>query len=83
MKNRAILITTFLLILLTACKTEEVPKDEVPTVDNPHNIIVDGKNITQANFLQKYCINKEENENCIKVQSAMALDAVEGNSPRF
>jgi len=71
-------------MLLTACdKTEKLPKDEVPRVDNPHDVVVDGQNITQANFLQKYCINKEENENCIKVQNAMALDTIEGNSPRF
>ena len=82
MKNIRIiaLLTT---VLLTACSKDETPKDEVPKVEDPHNIVIDGQKMTQANFLQKYCVGKVDNETCAIVGNAMGMDATEGEVPRF
>lgn len=75
---RRIFAATLLpLVLLTACN------DGVPKVDDPHHVVVEGQKMTQAEFLQKYCINKVGNETCAKVQNAMSLDATKGEAPRF
>ncbi len=63
--------------LLTACS------DDVPTVEDPHNVVVDGEKMTQADFLQKHCVAKTGNENCEKVKNAMSKDATKGAVPRF
>lgn len=68
----AILLTGF----LAACSN-----DDVPNVEDPHNVVVDGQKITQADFLQKYCVGKELNETCTKVKNAMAMDSTQSKSP--
>ncbi|WP_333878393.1 hypothetical protein [Methylobacter sp.] len=77
MKNICI-IALFTTVLLTACSKDETPKDEVPKVEDPHNIVIDGQKMTQANFLQKYCVGKVNNENCAIVGNAMGMDATKG-----
>ena len=43
---------------------------EVPHVDDPHNIVVNGEEMSQADFLDKYCIGKESHPTCSKVVDA-------------
>ncbi len=76
MKN-IFIITLISTVLLTACS------DGIPKVEDPHNVVVDGQKMTQAAFLQKYCIGKEYNETCGQVQNAMSKDATKGVVPRF
>lgn len=40
---------------------------EVPQVDDPDNIIVNDEKMSAAAFLEKYCIEKEDDSNCSKV----------------
>ncbi|CAA9890770.1 hypothetical protein METHB2_290017 [Candidatus Methylobacter favarea] len=65
--------------LLAACG------EDVPTVEDVHNVEVGGQKMSQADFLQKYCIGKELNETCAKVKNAMATDSTKspGGIPRF
>lgn len=56
--------------------------DGVPKVDNPHAIMVDGKKMTQAAFLQTYCTAKGNNETCLRVVRAMRSDATKGVIPK-
>lgn len=64
---------------LTACG------DGVPEVSDPHNIVVDGKKLSQVEFLEKYCDGKPENETCQRVRRAMIADSTKGKTapPRF
>jgi hypothetical protein len=50
--------------------------DSVPHVADPHNIVVDGQSMTQQSFLMKFCSGKKDNETCLRVGQAMAIDAV-------
>lgn len=70
-------VAPFLIALLAACS------DGVPKIDDPHNVIVDGQKMTQAAFLEKYCIGKGNNETCLKVDHAKRMDATKGAVPRF
>ena len=72
--NLAIFAVVF---LLTACS-----QDDVPRVEDPHNIMMDGKKITQQEFLKKYCVAKPANETCAKVSNAMSLDSTKGQMPK-
>lgn len=76
---KKIFTVTIFTIFLTACS------DGVPKVEDPHNVIVDGQKMKQADFLQKYCIGKELNETCANVKNAMAMDSTKSPSgiPRF
>ncbi len=78
MKN-IFIIPLFSTVLLTACS------DGIPKVEDPHNVVVGGQKMTQAAFLQKYCIGKEYNETCAKIKNAMATDTTKapGGIPRF
>jgi hypothetical protein len=62
---------------LTACS-----QGDVPSVEDPHNIVMDGKKITQQEFLQKYCVSNPANETCAKVRNAMSLDSTKGQMPK-
>lgn len=74
--NKQTLMALLPLLLLAACK------DEVPKVDDPHNIVVDGKPITQLAFVNKYCMETATNETCVKVRRAMLQDSTKGAVPR-
>ncbi len=75
--KKIIVLALLPIVLLTACS------DDVPKVDDPHNVVVDGQKMTQANFLQRYCISRAGNETCDKVKNAMDKDATKGVIPRF
>jgi hypothetical protein len=73
-----ILFTLSLIIgLLSACT------DDVPAVDDPHNIVIGGQKLKQVEFLQKYCVEKPAHETCMKVKNAMSKDFTKGEVPRF
>ena len=50
---------------------------EVPHVDDPHNIVVNGEEMSQADFLDKYCIGKENNPTCSKVLDAATRNMID------
>lgn len=57
----------------------------VPKVDDPHNIVVDGKPMTQGEFVEKYCSGKTDEETCVKVRRAAFADSSrdKNGTPRF
>lgn len=67
-------------IFLSACKD-----NSVPYVDDPKNVVVDGKPMEQRAFIEKYCIGKPDNETCIKVQNALSASGAKSKTgiPRF
>jgi hypothetical protein len=73
-------LVTVLGVMLSACEF-----DSVPHVQDPNNVVVNGKPMTQRAFIEKYCIGKPMNETCIKIQNARS--AADGKSktgvPRF
>ena len=73
--------TTFaiaILLSLSACN------DGVPAVEDPHNIIIDGKKMPQHVFMDKYCVfpNANQNMTCVKVGHAMSKDSSRGPMPK-
>lgn len=60
--------------LLTGCG------DTVPSVADPHNIVVNGKAMTQQEFVTTYCAGKTGHETCDKVSQAMAADSSKSKS---
>jgi hypothetical protein len=56
--------------------------DGVPAVADPHHIVVDGKPMTQAEFLNAYCSNAPTNPTCIAVSKALRADATKGAQPK-
>ncbi|WP_334190492.1 hypothetical protein [Noviherbaspirillum sp.] len=69
-------MTTVSFALLTACGVD------VPTVDDPRNIVVKGKQITQAEFLQTYCMGKVVSNNCDRVKNSMSKEVTNGSLPK-
>lgn len=59
-------------LLLAACG------DDVPKVEDPHNIVVDGQPMTQAAFIEKYCAGKADNATCMTVLAAKRQDSTRG-----
>jgi hypothetical protein len=41
------------------------------------NIVVEGEAMSQADFLEKYCIGKEKDPNCSKVLDAAAKNLID------
>ena len=54
----------------------------VPHVDDPYNIVVNGKKMNPTAFLKKYCIEKENEPTCSKVLHAVITD-IRGRVPRL
>lgn len=65
------------ILALSACN------DNVPTVDDPNNIVVDGKKMKQAEFLDRYCAGKSDNETCMKVLKAKRYASTRGEMPKW
>jgi hypothetical protein len=53
----------WLLPAVIACACDK----SVPHVDDPNNIVINGKKMSPTAFLEKYCIEKEEDSSCSKV----------------
>ena len=64
-------------IFVSACS------DGVPNVEDPHNIVVNGIHMTQAEFLETYCTGKSNNETCGKVVIAKHKDSTRGVMPKW
>lgn len=69
-------------ITLSACSNA----DNVPTIKDINNIVVDGTKMTKVEFFQKYCSGavrgQKENETCAKVRISMVVDEVKGNGKK-
>lgn len=74
MRNRLAIFIS--VILLAACG------EKVPTVQDPHNIVIDGKKMTQAEFLKNYCLGKDRNETCLTVLQAKKEDSTRREMPK-
>jgi hypothetical protein len=57
--------------------------NNVPEISDPHNIIVDGKKMTQAEFLEIYCQGQSGNTTCLKVLQAKHKDSTRGVMPTW
>lgn len=75
MKNPLFLLVA-LVSVLTGCG------DDVPKVENPHKVVVNGQPMSQKDFLTKYCLGKSNHETCLKVSQAMSLDSGKGGLPK-
>ena len=57
--------------------------DGVPRVDDPHHPVDrNGTAMKGTDFLQKYCMGKQNNETCAKVQQAVNTDSTKGGLPK-
>lgn len=54
--------------------------DPVPAVADPHNIVVEGKAMTQQEFLNTYCQGNKDNPTCLTVTKAMAEDSTKSKN---
>jgi hypothetical protein len=61
-------------VILAACG------DSVPTITDPDNIVVDGKSMTQREFVDQYCRKKTDNENCVLVRRAMVTGSTKSKN---
>ena len=50
---------------------------EVPNVGDPNNIIVNGEKMSQTDFLNKYCIEKEDDPICSEVLDAATINIID------
>lgn len=77
--KRLSLMTFAAALVLAGCS------DGVPKVVDPHNIVVDGKPMTQQQFLDTYCKGKKDSETCLIVAKAMTEDSTKSKNgpPRF
>ncbi|SET72720.1 hypothetical protein SAMN05216412_11518 [Nitrosospira multiformis] len=58
-------------IFVLACERE------VPHVDDLDNIMVNGEEMSQTDFINKYCIGKENDPTCSKVLDAAAKNLID------
>ena len=56
----------WLLPAVIACACDK----GVPHVDDPSNIVINGKKMSATAFLEKYCIGKEGDSTCSQVVEA-------------
>lgn len=54
----------------------------IPDVDNPRQIVVDGKPMTARAFLDKYCQGQVLHPSCAAVSGAMMADATRAPMPK-
>ena len=59
------------MIFVLACERD------VPQVDDPNKIVVNGEEMSQTDFLNKYCIEKENDPTCSKVMDAAVLNMID------
>lgn len=53
--------------------------DGVPAVTDYSKLVVNGKPMTHAEFLNTYCTNAPTNETCVRVGKAMREKATKGD----
>ncbi|PTQ76945.1 hypothetical protein C8R21_1596 [Nitrosospira multiformis] len=54
---------------------------EVPHVDDPYNIVVNGEEMSQTDFINKYCTGKEKDSTCSKVLDAAVKSLMDRARP--
>ena len=77
MKKQGLFGVALLAVFLTGCGD-----GGVPPVANPHAIVVDGKPMSQAEFLNKYCVGKCGNTTCASVSKGASEDSVRRGLPK-
>lgn len=70
------LLTLLIPALLAGCGSD------IPTVDNPHKIVVAGREMTQSEFLHQYCQGQVMHPSCVAVSRALAQDSTRGTMPK-
>jgi hypothetical protein len=69
-------------ITISACSEA----DNVPTIKDMNNIVVDGVKMTKVEFFQKYCSGlvrgQKENETCAKVKLSVDTDFIKGTGQK-
>jgi hypothetical protein len=50
---------------------------EVPHVDDPNNLVVNGEKMSPAAFLSKYCTEKTEHPTCSKVVDVVTKNLID------
>lgn len=73
---RTLFSLTLLCTLLAGCGLD------IPDVDNPRKIVVNGKPMTAPDFLKKYCQGQVLHPSCVSVSRVMAMDATRGPVPK-
>lgn len=76
MKKTCMLLAVFATICTTGCE-----KNDVPDVQDVHNIQVDGQAMTQQAFLETFCTTKKDHPTCMKVAHAMRQDSAKRDKP--
>jgi len=71
------LIAVFTALFLSACGSN------VPEVDDPDNIVIDGEKLTKAQFLERFCAGKSDNETCMKILQANRKSSTRGEMPKW
>jgi hypothetical protein len=76
---------TFVLAAVVGICLSACLDDSVPYVEDPKNVVVDGKPMEQRAFVEKYCVGKPMNETCIKVHNAWSASGGKSKTgvPRF
>ena len=62
------------LSILSACSSDS--NDGVPTVSDYCNVVVNGKQMTNIEFMDKYCVGKTTNETCLSVMNAERIKSL-------
>lgn len=68
-----------------ACVAERANSVDVPKVLDPSKVVVNGKPMTQREFLKKFCVGKTFDETCVTVRRQMSMEATRSKTgvPRF
>ena len=67
---KSIFVSVMTVLALVGCG------DDVPKVQDPTQIVIRGKLVSQQEFLKTYCQGKDDNDTCLRVSKAMSADSV-------
>lgn len=74
--NRLFLLPPLAAVLLAGCTKQ------IPEVQDPHRIVVDGKPMTAKAFQERYCVGQIVHPSCVAVSQAIMADATHGPMPK-
>lgn len=55
---------------------------DIPAVDNPHKILVAGREMSQSSFLRQYCQGQVLHPSCVSVSRALVQDSAYRPMPK-